>query len=72
MKSVERRFIVAQTKYPELNSLTHYVITVKNQKFNKETITRWFKKLVKKEDWVTMNKRKLTKYLMELTSSDNI
>jgi len=59
MKSLERRFKNIEKRMPAYSSFICFSEAVRNQKFSKETINRWFNKLVDKDDYAKEDKRAL-------------
>lgn len=74
MRSIERRFEIYKQKNSDLGDFTILMRTVKGQKYSKDTISRWFKRLVKKDDYSPSDKRHLMNELLKLTnlSEDNV
>lgn len=68
MKSIQRRFEVFKAKNPSLGDFTNLMRTVKGQRFSKDTIARWFERLVDKEDYSKSDKRHLIQELLRLTN----
>jgi hypothetical protein len=68
MKSLERRFRNITEKNPSLSSYACFAKTVKEQRFNKQTIHRWFQKLVNKDDYVRKEKRAILRHLEKLSN----
>lgn len=67
MRSIERRFEIYKRKNPDLGDFTILMRTVKGQNYSKETISRWFKKLVEKDEYSPSDKRHLMGELLKLT-----
>lgn len=67
MKAIKRRFNMVQSKQPYWSSWTCFAMTVFGQNFNKQTIHRWFHKLVDKDDYDWRDKGPLLRYLCYLT-----
>ena len=68
MKSIQRRFNKITEKNPYWGSYICLSEAVKGQKFSKDMIHRWFKKLVKKEEY---EKREKTGLLIHLENLSN-
>lgn len=68
MRSIERRFNNFQLKNPNLSSYINFAKAVKNQRFTREMIARWFNKLVEKDDYDQKDKRNLLARLTELSN----
>lgn len=68
MKSLKRRFDNVTEKNPNLSSYTCFARTITGQGFNKQTIHRWFQKLVDKEDYLRKEKRGLLTHLDNLSN----
>jgi hypothetical protein len=67
MKAIKRRFNMVQSTQPYWSSWTCFAMTVFGQNFNKQTIHRWFHKLVDKDDYDWRDKRAILKFLCSLT-----
>jgi hypothetical protein len=68
MRSIERRFEIYKQKNPNLGDFTILMRTVKGQKYSKDTMSRWFEKLVEKDDYSPSDKRHLMGELIKLTN----
>lgn len=68
MRSLEKRFINTKTKKPNWSSYICFTEAIKNQRFNKITISKWFKKLVEKGDFEQNDKKTLLKELYNLSN----
>lgn len=51
MRSIERRFRQHQAKHPERSSYVNFHNAVRGQGFAPEMVSRWFNKLVEKDDY---------------------
>ncbi len=67
MKSIERRFVALQSKQPQLSSLMNFGTAITGQNFNKDTVHRWFNKLVDKEDYERSDKRAILRHLVSIS-----
>ena len=67
MKSLQRRFDSIVEKNPNLSSYTCFARSIKGQGFNKQTIHRWFQKLVDKDDYEKKEKRAILAHLENLS-----
>jgi hypothetical protein len=67
MKSLERRFNKITKENPYWSSYICFAEAISGQKFSRQTIHRWFNKLVEKDDYDKKDKRALLKQLIELT-----
>jgi len=65
MKSLERRFRNIQKKCPFWSSFVCFYQAIQGQGFSRQTIHRWFIKLVEKDDYSRAEKRALLKNLDE-------
>lgn len=68
MKSIQRRYGLFKARHPELGDFTVLMKTVKGQKYTKDTISRWFEKLVEKDDYSKEDKKHLMDNLLKLTN----
>jgi hypothetical protein len=68
MKSLERRFQNITEKSPSSSSYICFAKAVKGQNFNKQTIHRWFQKLVDKDDYERSEKKAILAHLDNLSS----
>ena len=69
MRSIQRRFSNIQKKNPNLSSYMQFAKAIKGENFSKDTIARWFKKLVDEEDYLQSDKRHLIKHLVSLSNT---
>jgi len=67
MKTLELRFKTIQENNPNYGAYIAFANAVKGQKFNKQTIHRWFYELVPKEDYDAEDKKDLFLHLEWLT-----
>lgn len=67
MKSLERRFKNIVDKNPFWSSLVCFTEAVKGQGFGRQTIHRWFQKLVEKEDYCLGDKKDVLAHAEELS-----
>lgn len=67
MKSLARRFKNIAEKNSFWSSLACFAEAVKRQGFRRETIHRWFQKLVEKEDYNLEDKKDVLAHLEELS-----
>jgi len=74
MKSLERRFKNIAEKNPDASSYIWFAKAVFRQKFNKQTLRRWFYKLVRKDDYAKNEVKDVLRHLDDLsnTTEDNI
>jgi predicted RNA-binding protein YlxR (DUF448 family) len=68
MRSIERRFNKFNNKNPGLSTYINFSQAIKGQKFSKDLISRWFNRLVEKEDYDKKDKRGLIDYLVNLSN----
>lgn len=68
MKSLQRRFNITIEKNPNLSSYSCFARAIKEQGFNKQTIHRWFQKLVDKDDYTKKEKRAVLAHLENLSN----
>ena len=68
MKSLERRFNNISEKSPNKGSYACFAEAVMDQGFTKQTVHRWFQKLVEKEDYAKGEKRSILKHLNNLSN----
>ncbi len=68
MKSLERRFNNITEKNPQWSSYTRFYEAIKRQNFSKQTIHRWFQKLVNKDDYARSEKRDILAHLVSLSN----
>ena len=69
MKSLQRNFQKATEKNPYWSTHTCFAVAVMGKKFSKETIRRWFNKLVNKGDYGKEDKKEVLEYLFNLSST---
>ena len=69
MKSLERRFNNIKEKNPNWSSYLCFSSAIKGQSFNKQTIHRWFQKLVDKDDYARSEKRVILAHLDNLSNT---
>ena len=68
MKSLEKRFNNIAERNPNYSSYLCFAEAIKRQSFTKQTIQRWFKKLVDKDDYAKGEKKEILAYLEGLTN----
>ena len=68
MRSIERRFKKIAEKNPVWSSYICFAEAVKSQCFSKQTMSRWFNKLVEKDDYTRSEKRQVLYYLVNLSN----
>lgn len=66
MRSIERRFILEQESNPLSSTFINFVKSVKGQGFSRDKMSRWFNKLVDKDDY-EKNERKMLLDWLETT-----
>jgi len=67
MRSLEKRFHNISEKNPYWSSCTCFIRAVIGQRFSKQTIHRWFNKLVDKDDYAHEDKRALLAQIEKIT-----
>ncbi len=72
MRSIQRRF--NSLKHKNLTSFVMFSNAIKGQRFSKGMISRWFNKLVDKDDYEKRDKKTLIKHLELLSNpiEDNV
>lgn len=68
MRSIKRRFNNITPKNPFWSSYLCLTEAIKGQNFNKQTIHRWFNKLVHKDDFERKDKKDILSHLSILTT----
>lgn len=68
MKSLQRRFKIYQTKNPYLGDYVVLMKTVFFQKYSKETISRWFPKIMNTGEYDNCDKKRLIASLYEASN----
>lgn len=68
MRSLERRFNNITKKNPYWSSYVCFAEAIKGQDFSRQTIHRWFQKLVDKDDYAKNEKKGTLAYLESLTN----
>ena len=71
MRSIQRRFNVLAEKNTNLSSFIIFSIAIKGQNFSKDIISRWFNKLVEKNDYDAGDKRIILKHLVALSCPED-
>ncbi len=69
MRSIKRRFKKILTKNPCKSSYICFSEAIRGQKFSKQTIHRWFAKLVDKNDYCRSEKRAILSHLDNLSNT---
>lgn len=69
MKSLERRFADIAERKPTASSYACFAEAVKGQGFSRQTIHRWFQKLVDKDDYARDEKKELLAHLEQLSNA---
>lgn len=68
MRSIERRYKSIEAKNPLWSSFICFAEAVKNQHFNRQAISRWFSKLVEKDDYSKSDKKQILNHLEDLSN----
>jgi len=74
MKSIIRRYKNIETRNPGYSTYICFANAIIAQNFSEQTISRWFNKLVSKNDYTTLSDKKdIIRYLVNLAkpSQDN-
>ncbi len=77
MRSIERRFTNLKEKNSNLGDCINFVKAIRGQNFSKDMISRWFNKLVDKNEYDASDKKALISQFMdasrksETTPEDN-
>jgi len=69
MRSIQKRFNNITNKNPNWSSYICFAEAIKEQRFSKQTIHRWFQKLVDKDDYVNNEKKEILTHLENLTNT---
>ncbi len=67
MKSIARRFKKISEKNPYWSDNTCFAVAITGQNFSRQTIAKWFNKLVDKNDYGKNDKKAITAFLERLT-----
>ncbi len=70
MKSVERRFNNIAMKNPNWSSYVCFSEAVAGQQFSRGSISKYFNKLVEKDDYDSEDKKELLKGLNRITNRE--
>lgn len=65
MKSLNRRFKNIQEKNPYWSSLICFMEAIRGQRFSKDTLYRYFNKLVDKDDYQKEQRKDILKNILE-------
>ena len=68
MRSIEKRFKQIEKYNPYWSSYICFSESIKNQRFSKPIISRWFNKLVEKNDYDKKDKKEILLYLYNLSN----
>jgi hypothetical protein len=68
MKSIQIKFDKISTKNPNLSSYSCFAKAICGERLNRQTIHRWFYKLVDREDYDSKNKKGLFDHLEGLSN----
>lgn len=68
MKSLKARFNKIAEKTPLWSSYICFAQAIRSQRFSKQSISRWFGKLVEKDDYAKSDKKPILKHLNELSN----
>ena len=69
MRSIQRRFSNIRDKNINLGDYIVFARAVKGQGFSKDMISRWFNKLVEKDDYDKKDKKALIQHLVNLSKT---
>lgn len=67
MKSLERNFIKIAERNPPWSSYMCFAVAVTKRNFQESIISRWFSKLVDKDDYAKRDKREVLRHLQRLS-----
>jgi len=70
MKSIERIFNKVRKENPYWSDYIYFAEAIEGRKFLKQTIARYFNKLVDKNDYNPKEKKELLQQLFELSQGD--
>lgn len=66
MRSIQRRFEGLQEKHPNLSTYIIFAKAVRGQRFTRPIMTKWFKKLVDKNDYDPKDRNTLIRELVRI------
>ncbi|MCX6793439.1 MAG: hypothetical protein NTY12_05500 [Candidatus Falkowbacteria bacterium] len=69
MKSIHRRYKNIEIKNPGYSSYICFTEAVVGRRFSTQTISRWFNRLVSKDDYASSDKKDILKHLVRLSNS---
>lgn len=69
MRSIEKRFEQIGRRNIFLGSYICFALAISQQGFGTQAISRWFNKLVQKDDYDKCDKKSLLTHLMHLTKT---
>ena len=68
MKSIERRYKNIVKENRSWSSYMCFAEAIKKQGFNEQIISRWFKKLVNKNDYAKNEKKQILSFCLKLSN----
>lgn len=68
MKNLKFHFHKCQEKHPSASSYLNFARAVKGRRFSKDAISRWFTKLVEKDDYDKRDRKQLIAHLAKLSN----
>lgn len=68
MKSIQRRFERIANKNIFLSTYICFTLAISRQKFSKQTISKWFNKLVHQDEYDKNDKKSLIAHAVQLTN----
>ncbi len=71
MRSIERRFYEVQHHSSGLSSLMSFIKAIRDQGFTLEIISKWFNRLVDKEDYDEADRRILLRFLYLISNPED-
>lgn len=71
MRSIERRFQEYQRRRPSHSSLVNFAAAVRGQAFSKDAMSRWFNKLVERDDYERSDKRLVLRHLVSVSTLED-
>ena len=72
MRSIQRRFDNFQKKNPNLSTYINFAKTVRGQRFSRYAISKWFNRLVDKDDYSPKDRNQLIGELTKLAEERGI
>ena len=68
MKSIQQRFLKTEERFPRYSTFVNYSLGVEGLKVTDKSLSKWFKRLVNKDDYDKADFKKLLRWVASKTT----